>query len=69
MTSQAPEARCPICRGASRPRAENPAAPFCSQRCRTIDLGHWLLESYRIPTVASSDEDEDGGGGGGEEPV
>ncbi len=23
--------------------------PFCSERCRSIDLGHWLSESYAIP--------------------
>lgn len=24
--------------------------PFCSQRCRDIDLGHWLTESYKVPS-------------------
>ena len=40
---------CPICRGQVAARAENPAFPFCSERCRLIDLGHWLGESYRVP--------------------
>ncbi len=41
---------CPICgrsmEGASA--AEWPEFPFCSDRCRLIDLGRWLGESYRI---------------------
>lgn len=39
---------CPIC----RKKAEwegNPFRPFCSERCRTIDLGTWASEGYRIP--------------------
>lgn len=50
------ETRCPICRKPVPPREQNPAAPFCSPRCRTIDLGNWLGESYRIP-IAEGDED------------
>ena len=30
-------------------RSEWPEHPFCSPRCRTIDLGRWLDERYRIP--------------------
>ena len=41
--------RCLICRQPVRPRPENPAAPFCSERCRLIDLGKWLGEEYRVP--------------------
>ena len=33
----------------------NPAAPFCSSRCRLLDLGNWLGDAYRIP--AEPDED------------
>jgi endogenous inhibitor of DNA gyrase (YacG/DUF329 family) len=28
---------------------EWPYFPFCSERCKTIDLGRWLGETYRIP--------------------
>ena len=31
------------------------ASPFCSPRCRLVDLGRWLGEEYRIPAV---DEDD-----------
>jgi uncharacterized protein len=47
--------RCPTCR-AEFERSDTPAFPFCSERCRTIDLGNWLGESYRIPTAESPDE-------------
>jgi endogenous inhibitor of DNA gyrase (YacG/DUF329 family) len=50
---------CPICRRPVGARGENAAFPFCSERCRTIDLGRWLGGEYRIST-RSADEDEDG---------
>jgi uncharacterized protein len=28
---------------------ENPWRPFCSERCRMIDLGNWAAETYRLP--------------------
>lgn len=41
---------CPIC---STPMpgnwADYPDYPFCSRRCKTIDLGRWLGEEYRVP--------------------
>ena len=33
--------------------------PFCSARCRRVDLGRWLGESYRIPAAETDDPDED----------
>lgn len=24
--------------------------PFCSERCKNVDLGHWVTESYRVPS-------------------
>jgi hypothetical protein len=29
--------------------AANPWRPFCSERCRLIDLGDWAAEKYRVP--------------------
>ncbi len=51
------KASCPICDQplAGRTRAELPYLPFCSARCKQIDLGRWLGEAYRIPA-----EDQDG---------
>ncbi len=49
---------CPLCR---KPAAweGNPFKPFCSERCRTKDLGAWSSESYRI---AAKPEEEQGEG-------
>jgi endogenous inhibitor of DNA gyrase (YacG/DUF329 family) len=30
--------------------ADNPYRPFCSERCKLIDLGKWAGEKYRVPT-------------------
>ena len=32
--------------------------PFCSERCKLIDLGAWASESYRIPAVELDDDDD-----------
>ena len=40
---------CPRC-GAPAPFApENKWRPFCSERCKMIDLGAWASENYRVP--------------------
>jgi endogenous inhibitor of DNA gyrase (YacG/DUF329 family) len=41
--------RCPACGGESVYAPANPFRPFCSQRCKTIDLGAWASESFRVP--------------------
>lgn len=41
-------ARCLECREALPPRAENPFFPFCSTRCKQVDLGKWLNEEHHI---------------------
>jgi endogenous inhibitor of DNA gyrase (YacG/DUF329 family) len=40
---------CPICARPVAPRRENRSFPFCSDRCRLVDLAKWLGEEYRIP--------------------
>lgn len=40
--------RCPHC-GTKFSYYESKFRPFCTERCRMVDLGHWLEESYRIP--------------------
>jgi uncharacterized protein len=48
-----PPGECPICGNpVERPRrdaVESTAYPFCSERCRLVDLSRWLDEDYRIP--------------------
>jgi uncharacterized protein len=49
---------CPICK---KPVAlDDPEMPFCSERCRTVDLGNWATEKYVIssPTTSRDLEDE-----------
>jgi len=48
--------RCPICERQFAPAA-SPAMPFCSERCRQIDLGRWLREVYSVPVERNPDED------------
>lgn len=38
--------------------AANPWRPFCSERCRLIDLGNWAAESYRVPESGPRPSDE-----------
>jgi endogenous inhibitor of DNA gyrase (YacG/DUF329 family) len=52
---------CIICKKPVKPRAENKAFPFCSERCRQVDLGKWLNEEYRVP---AEEADDDVGAGG-----
>jgi len=37
---------CPVCRALTTHEMEH--YPFCSSRCKTIDLGRWVDESYKI---------------------
>lgn len=41
------ERRCALC---GKPQQEE-FRPFCSKRCRTVDLARWLGEGYAIPAV------------------
>jgi len=52
--------KCPIC---GKPFAiagldDLPSFPFCSDRCRLIDLGRWVDESYAIPERAGGPDGE-----------
>jgi endogenous inhibitor of DNA gyrase (YacG/DUF329 family) len=43
---------CPICKKAVAP--DDPDFPFCSERCRIIDLGNWATDKYVIPGAPTS---------------
>jgi hypothetical protein len=47
--------RCPIC---GRPTSEE-TRPFCSPRCRDVDLNRWLSGHYVIPGSDTDEEDAD----------
>jgi endogenous inhibitor of DNA gyrase (YacG/DUF329 family) len=56
--------RCPQCGRPAIYAPENPFRPFCSERCRLIDLGQWADETYRVPAETvrdheTSDDDND----------
>jgi hypothetical protein len=40
---------CPTCKKAGTWTKENIFRPFCSDRCKLIDLGEWASDTYRIP--------------------
>ncbi len=50
---------CPRCGKLSEYRPENRSRPFCSERCRLIDLGNWASESYRMPVEEGKNDPED----------
>lgn len=63
------QGRCPIC---SKPFAvgridDLPTFPFCSERCRLVDLGRWVDGSYAIPGPPV-EVDRDGPGGAARPP-
>ncbi len=49
--------KCPRCKSETVWEG-NPDRPFCSEKCRLIDLGHWADEEYRIPTGEAPMSDE-----------
>jgi endogenous inhibitor of DNA gyrase (YacG/DUF329 family) len=55
--------RCPICK---KPVPDDPPAdgaknysPFCSERCKLIDLGRWLEGRYQIPVEDAAKHNDD----------
>jgi endogenous inhibitor of DNA gyrase (YacG/DUF329 family) len=48
--------RCPGCSGPSVYGTDNPWRPFCSERCRKVDLGAWASESYRVPAAPPTED-------------
>ena len=48
---------CPACNGKSIYAVSNPFRPFCSQRCKTVDLGAWASEDFRMPVDIPPDDE------------
>jgi uncharacterized protein len=48
--------KCPICK--KETKLGDPDFPFCSERCRLIDLGNWASEKYAIPAAAAPQPDD-----------
>ena len=58
ITEPAKIYRCPQCRKPVQWKAENTFRPFCSERCKLIDLGDWAAERHAI---SGSQEEDDFG--------
>jgi endogenous inhibitor of DNA gyrase (YacG/DUF329 family) len=53
--------RCLVCKKEVQEGEDSEAAryaPFCSERCRLIDLGNWAAEKYRVASETQSEEGE-----------
>jgi endogenous inhibitor of DNA gyrase (YacG/DUF329 family) len=48
--------RCPICKKAVK--SSDADFPFCSDRCRTIDLGKWASGAYVVPSPLEDGEEQ-----------
>jgi endogenous inhibitor of DNA gyrase (YacG/DUF329 family) len=49
--------KCPIC-GKPTKWNDNADRPFCSERCRLIDLGNWSAEEYHVSEPADIEVDD-----------
>ena len=53
--------KCPTCQRAVAWTADNTFKPFCSERCKLVDLGEWVMEERRIagePLLVDGDDQE-----------
>jgi endogenous inhibitor of DNA gyrase (YacG/DUF329 family) len=57
-SSPPPTVKCPTCARPVEFSAASPWRPFCSERCRLIDLGAWLTERHAIPGEKVEDADD-----------
>jgi hypothetical protein len=59
LVKKVPGTSCRYCGKKTRKR-DNPFWPFCSERCKLIDLGKWASEQYRVPgEPVKKEEDEE----------
>jgi len=65
MHQDKPATECPTCKArvVYQGRADSPFFPFCSERCKLLDLGKWLEEEHRIsePLAEQPDQGDDEG--------
>jgi endogenous inhibitor of DNA gyrase (YacG/DUF329 family) len=54
--------KCPICSAEAPEVSPNPYRPFCSSRCKQVDLGRWVTGAYAIPGPLADSEIPDGFG-------
>jgi endogenous inhibitor of DNA gyrase (YacG/DUF329 family) len=54
------EVICPSCGDKTVFAPSNPYRPFCSARCKNVDLGAWASESYRVAAPPAPEDDPNG---------
>lgn len=59
MTPRSVSVDCPTCGRKAPFDASNRWRPFCSERCKTVDLGAWAAERYRIAGDSRTDDADD----------
>lgn len=62
MTKKPPVVTCPQCGKEVVWNSESRYRPFCSERCKLIDLGQWANEDYRIPVSEAPDQLDESSG-------
>ena len=60
--AEARSVACPRCGTKTPFSPQNPWRPFCSERCKLIDLGRWANESHRVPGQSAPDTGRKPGG-------
>ena len=58
MKRKARMVNCPQCGKTAAWDPANRYRPFCSERCKMIDLGAWASESYRVPITENKEDPE-----------
>jgi uncharacterized protein len=49
--------KCPVCKKEFIYK-ESKFRPFCQERCKQVDLGHWLTESYTVKSEENLSEED-----------
>ncbi len=65
MNHEPTSVACPTCGKSVQWTSQNACRPFCSERCKLIDLGAWATENYRVPVTESNDQPEEPAPGSG----
>ncbi|MDE2119020.1 MAG: DNA gyrase inhibitor YacG [Betaproteobacteria bacterium] len=58
MANKSTVVACPQCGKEVVWSSDSRYRPFCSERCKLIDLGQWAAESYRIPQDENNPEED-----------
>ncbi|MFM8569978.1 MAG: DNA gyrase inhibitor YacG [Pirellula sp.] len=54
-----PEIQCPTCQKFFAADIHAPSMPFCSMRCKMVDLNHWFSEEVGLPVYPSDDPEQE----------